>query len=239
MKYNAYPCDMHFLYIRKEFGAYDSVILGGSGMDYTLYVCTDRRLMSSPTIEESVEQAVIGGAGVIQLRDKEASARQMYETALSLKRITDYYHVPLIINDRVDIAAAVDAAGVHLGQSDMPLTAARRILGKDKIIGVSAARVEEAVLAEQEGADYLGVGAMFVTGTKTNTRPVSLELLTKICASVKIPVVAIGGIKEENAAQLVPTGIDGFAVVSAVIAQPDVAEAARRMRKIYENGIIR
>lgn len=205
-------------------------------MDYTLYVCTDRKLMSSPTMEESVEQAIIGGASVIQLRDKEVSARQMYETALRIKQVTDQYNVPLIINDRVDIAAAVDAAGVHLGQSDLPVEAARKLLGKDKIIGVSAARVDEAKKAEQDGADYLGVGAMFVTGTKTNTRPVTLELLTEIKHAVHIPVVAIGGIKEDNAAQLVPTGIDGFAVVSAVVAQPDVAKAAQRMRKIYEGG---
>lgn len=205
-------------------------------MDYTLYVCTDRELMSSPTMEESVEQAILGGAGMIQLRDKKASGRQLYETALALKEVTDRHGVPLIINDRVDIAVAVDAAGVHLGQSDMPIEAARRLLGPDKIIGISAARVEEAMEAQKAGADYLGVGAMFATGTKDNTRPVTKELLMEIRRAVSVPIVAIGGIHAENVAQLRDTGINGIAVVSAVVAQPDVAEAARRMRRLFETG---
>lgn len=205
-------------------------------MDYTLYVCTDRELMSSPSMEESVESALWGGASVIQLRDKHASGRQMYETALALKAVTDRFGVPLIINDRVDIAMAVDAAGVHLGQSDMPLKAARHLLGGHKLIGVSAARVEEACEAEQGGADYLGVGAVFTTGTKDNTRPVSRELLMQIRDAVKIPMVAIGGITAENVLKLRGTGINGIAVVSAVVAQPDVTEAAQRMRRLFETG---
>lgn len=205
-------------------------------MDYTLYVCTDRELMSSPSMEESVESALRGGASVIQLRDKHASGRQMYETALALKAVTDRFGVPLIINDRVDIAMAVDAAGVHLGQSDMPLKAARHLLGGHKLIGVSAARVEEACEAEQGGADYLGVGAVFTTGTKDNTRPVSRELLMQIRDAVTIPMVAIGGITTENVLKLRGTGINGIAVVSAVVAQPDVTEAAQRMRRLFETG---
>lgn len=205
-------------------------------MDYTLYVCTDRELMSSPSMEESVESALRGGASVIQLRDKHASGRQMYETALALKAVTDRFGVPLIINDRVDIAMAVDAAGVHLGQSDMPLKAARHLLGEHKLIGVSAARVEEACEAEQGGADYLGVGAVFTTGTKDNTRPVSRELLMQIRDAVTIPMVAIGGITTENVLKLRGTGINGIAVVSAVVAQPDVTEAAQRMRRLFETG---
>lgn len=205
-------------------------------MDYTLYVCTDRELMSSPSMEESVESALRGGASVIQLRDKHASGRQMYETALALKAVTDRFGVPLIINDRVDIAMAVDAAGVHLGQSDMPLKAARHLLGEHKLIGVSAARVEEACEAEQGGADYLGVGAVFTTGTKDNTRPVSRELLMQIRDAVAIPMVAIGGITAENVLKLRGTGINGIAVVSAVVAQPDVTEAAQRMRRLFETG---
>lgn len=205
-------------------------------MDYTLYVCTDRELMSSPTMEESVEQAILGGAGVIQLRDKDSSGRRMYETALSLKAVTDRYDVPLIINDRVDIAMAVDAGGVHLGQSDMPIEAARRLLGPHKIIGISAAKVQEAMDAEVAGADYLGVGAMFATGTKDNTRPVTKELLMEIRRAVSIPIVAIGGIHADNVTTLRDTGINGVAVVSAVVAQPDVAEAARTMRRLFETG---
>lgn len=202
-------------------------------VDYTLYVCTDRGLMSSATIEESVEQAILGGCTVIQLREKECSSREFFETARKVKEITKRYQVPLIINDRVDIALAVDADGVHVGQSDLPAKVVRKLLGKDKIIGVSAAKVEEAVQAQEDGADYLGVGAMFATGTKTNTRSVSIEDLKKICSSVQIPIVAIGGIHEDNAASLKNTGIAGLAVVSAVVAQPDVALAAARLKKIF------
>lgn len=205
-------------------------------VDYTLYVCTDRGLMSSPTIEESVEQAILGGCTVVQLREKDCSSREFYETARRVREITANYQVPLIINDRVDIALAVDADGVHVGQSDLPAAAVRRILGNDKIIGVSAARLEEARKAQEDGADYLGVGAMFATGTKKNTRSVSIENLTEICAAVEIPVVAIGGIHEENAASLRDTGIAGLAVVSAVVAQPDVAQAAARLKKIFTDG---
>lgn len=207
-------------------------------MNYTLYICTDRTLMSSLTIEASVEQAILGGADVIQLRDKHASARELYNMACSVKKVTDTYHVPLIINDRVDIAAAVDAAGVHLGQSDMPVLAARGILGPNKIIGVSAATVAEAQLAEAQGADYLGIGAIYTTVTKQNTRPVTLPLLKEIKQSVGIPMVAIGGIHADNAAEVAATGVDGIAVVSAVVAQPDIAEAARNMKRIFQEGRI-
>lgn len=207
-------------------------------MNYTLYICTDRTLMSSLTIEASVEQAILGGADVIQLRDKHASARELYNMACSVKKVTDTYHVPLIINDRVDIAAAVDAAGVHLGQSDMPVLAARGILGPDKIIGVSAATVAEAQLAETQGADYLGIGAIYTTVTKQNTRPVTLPLLREIKQSVGIPMVAIGGIHADHAAEVAATGVDGIAVVSAVVAQPDIAEAARNMKRIFQEGRI-
>ena len=205
-------------------------------MKYTLYVCTDRDLMSCVTIEESVEQAILGGADIVQLRDKKAPARELYNMAVSVKKITDAHHIPLIINDRVDIAAAVDAAGVHLGQSDIPLKAARKILGANKIIGVSAATVAEAKLAEEQGADYLGIGAIFTTTTKTNTRAVSLQLLREIKQSVNIPMVAIGGIHINNVAQVAATGVDGIAVVSAVIAQEDIAEAARSMKRLFEKG---
>ena len=140
-------------------------------IDYTLYLCTDRDLMSTDTIEESVEQAVKGGCTVVQLREKNCSSKEFYELAVRVKEITDRYHVPLIINDRVDIALAVDAAGVHIGQSDLPASVVRNIIGKDKILGVSAARREEALKAVEDGADYLGVGAMFATNTKTDARP--------------------------------------------------------------------
>ena len=141
--------------------------------------------------------------------------------------------MPLIINDRLDIALAVDAAGLHIGQSDLPAAVARRILGPDKILGVSAAEPEEAKKAQEEGADYLGVGAMFATGTKKNTRPVSMEKLAKIRREVSIPIVVIGGVNETNCAQFKGTGVDGLAVVSAIIAKPDIEEAARNIKRIF------
>lgn len=202
-------------------------------MDYTLYLCTDRGLMSTATLEEAVEAAIRGGVTMVQLREKDCSSREFYETALSIKKITDQYQVPLIINDRLDIALAVDAAGLHIGQSDLPASVARRILGPDKILGVSAAEPEEAKKAQEEGADYLGVGAMFATGTKKNTRPVSMEKLARIRREVNIPIVVIGGVNETNCAQFKGTGVDGLAVVSAIIAKPDIEEAARNIKRIF------
>lgn len=149
-------------------------------IDYTLYLCTDRDLMSSATIEENVELAIKGGCTVIQLREKNCSSKEFYDLAVSVKKITDKYNVPLIINDRVDIAMAVDAAGVHIGQSDLPADVVRRIIGDDKIIGVSTAKLDEALKAVKDGADYLGVGAMYSTDTKTDARPVTMEELKEI-----------------------------------------------------------
>ncbi len=202
-------------------------------IDYTLYLCTDRDLMSTDTIEESVEQAVKGGCTVVQLREKNCSSKEFYELAVRVKEITDRYHVPLIINDRVDIALAVDAAGVHIGQSDLPASVVRNIIGKDKILGVSAARREEALKAVEDGADYLGVGAMFATNTKTDARPVTMEELKGIRAAVSIPIVVIGGINMNTLERFKGTGIDGLAVVSAIIAEKDIEAAARNMYQAF------
>ena len=199
--------------------------------DYTLYLVTDRELMSCETIEESVALAIEGGASVVQLREKNCTSREFYELARRVKQITESHKVPLIINDRIDIALAANADGVHLGQSDIPCREARKILGTDKIIGVSAALPEEAAQAQADGADYLGVGALFSTQTKTNTRPVTPEIISRIRAAVTIPFVVIGGINSENIRSLYGLGIYGAAVVSAVIAQPDISAAARAMRE--------
>ncbi|MCI8566788.1 MAG: thiamine phosphate synthase [Lachnospiraceae bacterium] len=204
-------------------------------IDYTLYLCTDRSQMSTPTLEEAVLSAIRGGCTLIQLREKDGSSREFYETAVRIKAVTDRAGIPLIVNDRVDIALAVDAAGVHIGQSDLPAASVRALLGPDKILGVSAARVDEAVRAVEEGADYLGVGAMYATSTKQNTRPVSMEQLQEIRAAVPVPIVVIGGIGPENAANFQNKGIDGLAVVSSVIAQPDIEAAARRLKQIFRN----
>lgn len=202
-------------------------------VDYTLYLVTDRELMSTKTLEEAVEQAILGGCTLVQLREKTASSREFYQTALNIKAITDKYKVPLIINDRVDIALAIDADGVHVGQSDLPATIVRKIIGKDKILGVSAGCAEKAIEAQREGADYIGVGALFSTSTKTDAKSVSKETLMKIVKEVSIPVVGIGGINEQNAAQLKNTGIDGIAVVSAIIAQKDIKLSAEKMLEIF------
>ncbi len=199
--------------------------------DYTLYVCTDRDLMISATVAESVEKAILGGAGVIQLREKEVPGRVFYETALEVKAVTSRYGVPLIINDRVDIAMAVGAEGVHVGQEDMPCTAVRKLVGKDCLIGVSASSVAEAVQAEKDGADYLGVGAMNPTATKTDAGIVTIDELKAIRSAVSIPIVIIGGINRKTIPLYKGLGIDGIAVVSAVVAAPDVTEAAKELRK--------
>lgn len=203
-------------------------------VDYTLYLCTDSGLMSCATVEESVEKAVLGGCSVVQLREKTASSLELFQLAQRVKRVTDKYGVPLIINDRLDICQAVDAAGVHLGQSDMPCAVARRILGADKMIGVSAATPEEAAKAQADGADYLGVGAVFPTSTKTNTRKVTPEIVRSIRSAVQIPFVVIGGVNADNIRQLYGLGINGAAVISAVVAQPDITAAAQRMRRAAE-----
>lgn len=205
-----------------------------SKIDYTLYLVTDRRLMSCKTIEESVELAIAGGASVVQLREKDCSSREFYELALRVKQITEPRRIPLIINDRIDICMAAGADGVHLGQSDVPCKEARKILGNDKIIGVSAALPEEAAQAQQDGADYLGVGAVFPTGTKTDTRPVTPDIIREIRAAVTIPFVVIGGVNPDNIKTLYGLGIDGAAVVSAIVSQLDITAAAREMRKAAE-----
>lgn len=198
-------------------------------LDYTLYLCTDRGLMSTDTLEKAVEEAILGGVTMVQLREKDCSSREFYETALRIKKITDAYEVPLLINDRVDIALAVDADGVHIGQSDLPVKIARKILGKDKIIGVSARNVAQALEAEQNGADYLGVGAMYATGTKKDAKVTSREELLKIRQAVKIPIVVIGGINQKTLSNFKGIGINGLAVVSAVIAAKDIKAAAAEM----------
>lgn len=200
-------------------------------IDYSLYVVTDRSLMKSKSVEECVEKAILGGAGVIQLREKDITSRQFYETALKVKAICDRLGAVFVINDRLDIAMAVDADGVHLGQKDLPVDVARKILGSDKIIGASTATVEEAKEAERLGADYIGVGAMFSTETKKDTRSVSSELLKEICSSISIPAVAIGGLKLEKIKALKDTGVSGAAVVSAVVAQEDIKKSAEAMKK--------
>ena len=198
-------------------------------MDYSLYVCTDRDIMTTDTLEEAVELVIKGGATIIQLREKDCTSREFYELALSIKDITDAYEVPLIINDRLDIALAVHADGVHLGQSDIPVQVARNVMGPNCIVGATANTLEKAKEAWQSGADYLGVGDVFGSATKNDTKPVELKELKKICDTVKIPVVAIGGISKKNIHLLKDTGVAGVAVISAVLGQTDITAAAEEL----------
>lgn len=201
--------------------------------DYTLYLVTDRQLMSCDSLTEAVEQAILGGCTMIQLREKELSSLEFYNQAVAVKQVTDKYHIPLIINDRIDIAMAVQATGVHIGQHDLPAAAVRKVIGENMLLGVSASSLAEAIQAQQDGADYLGVGAMFPTGTKTDADSVSMEELQKIRAAVSLPIVVIGGINKGNAGRFKPTGIDGLAVVSAIIAQSDIKAAAAELKDLF------
>lgn len=197
--------------------------------DLTLYLVTDPRL-SGGDLPGKVEAAIQGGVTLVQLREKEADSRKFLDTALRVREVTERYRVPLIINDRIDIALACDAAGVHLGQQDIPCAIARKILGPDKLIGVTAKTVKQALQAEQDGADYLGCGALFPSGAKPEAQPMTLSTLSEILAAVHIPVTAIGGISADNVHLPVEAGANGVAVVSAILGQPDVCAAARKLR---------
>jgi thiamine-phosphate pyrophosphorylase len=203
-------------------------------IDYSIYLVTDRDLMSTETLEEAVEQAIIGGCTLVQLREKDCSSLDFYNTAVKVKEITDKYNVQLLINDRLDIALAVDAAGVHVGQSDLPVSVVRKIIGEDKIIGISAGTLEEALKGQRDGADYLGVGAMYATGTKKDANPTSIEELKKIRENVSLPIVVIGGINKERIKDFEGIEIDGLAIVSAIIAQKDIVEATRELKTIFK-----
>lgn len=202
-------------------------------IDYSLYLVTDRELLKKGSLETAVREAICGGVTLVQLREKNASSREFYRLALSLKEVTDSLGVHLIINDRLDIALAAEVGGVHLGQDDLPVSEARRIMGIDAVIGVSASTVEEALEAERDGADYLGVGAMFATGTKKDAKPTAVNELFEIRRAVSIPVVAIGGIGCSNIGELAGTGIDGISVVSAILCRDDIRQAAADLKSEF------
>ena len=202
--------------------------------DMLLYAVTDRAWLKGETLESQVEKALKGGATFVQLREKELDEAEFLEEAKKLKMLCRKYQVPFVINDNVEIAIEVGADGVHVGQSDLACARARALLGPDKIIGVSAHNVEEAVAAQAAGADYLGAGAAFVTSTKGDARPIPHAMYRAITDAVDIPVVAIGGITEENMAELRGCGLDGVAVVSSLFAAQDVAAAAGRLRALAE-----
>lgn len=199
-----------------------------------LYAVTDRSWLGSQTLYEQVEQALWGGATCVQLREKGLNPEAFLAEAKELKGLCARYGVPLIINDNVALAMEVDADGVHVGQEDMDARDVRGLIGKDKILGVTAKTVEQAQRAQQAGADYLGSGAVFGSTTKTNAKPMSRELLQSICQSVTIPVVAIGGIHRGNLASLAGTGIRGAAVVSGIFAAADIEAECHVLRAEVE-----
>lgn len=194
-----------------------------------LYAVTDRAWLGGTSLAEQVEEAILGGATFIQLREKNMAYEDFVTEAREIKKVTDRHQIPFVINDDVAVALAVDADGVHLGQGDEAITAARKELGPHKIIGISAHTVPLALAAEQNGADYIGVGAVFPTVTKDDAEAVPPEELKAICQAVHIPVVAIGGITKDTLSALKGSGIDGIAVVSAIFAAADIRSAAREL----------
>ncbi|OSH22790.1 thiamine-phosphate pyrophosphorylase [Enterococcus faecalis] len=198
-----------------------------------VYLVTGRYDFSDTEFLKRIETACRSGVTLVQLREKEVSTRRFYELAVKVKAVTDAYQIPLIINDRVDICLAVDAAGVHIGDDELPVALVRKLVGSTKIVGVSAKTVARGVEAENEGADYLGVGAIFPTTTKDSPLT-SLQTLSEIAAAVTIPVVAIGGIKEENIEQLMGTGVAGVSLVSEIMLAEQITEKVQGLMRVTE-----
>lgn len=202
--------------------------------DYSIYLVTDDGCLQGRALIDCVREALEGGVTLVQYRAKTASSAEMYAEALQLKALCDSFKVPLIINDRLDIAMAVGAAGVHLGQDDLPCAAARKLLGEDYIIGVSAHNPAEAKVALQSGADYLGCGAVFGTATKADVKKLGTDGLAAICKAKGLPVVGIGGVTADNYREVRAAGADGAAIVSGILAQPDIRATVRAIAKISQ-----
>ena len=202
-------------------------------MEYSLYLVTDSTNRDIESFCAIVDQALQGGVTLVQLREKSATSREFYQRALRIKEVTDRFQVPLIINYRLDIALAVNAAGLHIGQEDLPVAVARRLLGPEKILGATAATVADALAAQAAGADYLGSGAVYPTGTKPGKAILPLSVLTQIKQALRIPVVAIGGITAENIGPVRDAGVDGVAVVSAIMDSADPTTAAKTLKTIW------
>lgn len=207
--------------------------------DLLLYAVTDRAWLGDKTLSWQVEESLKGGTTMIQLREKHLDHEHFLKEAKEIKELCRKYQVPFLINDDVDLAVEVDADGVHVGQHDMEAGEVRKKIGPNRILGVSAQTVEQALLAQQAGADYLGVGAVFPTGTKDDADAVSIQTLGEICHAVSIPVVAIGGIGQHNVMQLAGSGICGIAVVSAIYAQPDIQNAASTLHALAKEMVER
>lgn len=209
------------------------MVMEKKAVDYSLYLITDRELSMGRHYLSIVESAVKGGVSCVQLREKKCSTLEFIEQALILKVFLKSQNIMLIINDRLDVAQAIGADGIHLGQKDMPLSMAKKIVGDSMVIGISAECLDDAVRAEKEGADYIGVGPVYFTGTKTDIGPpLGLEGLIQIRKTVKIPIIAIGGLNHTNAEAVIRSGVDGIAVVSAIVSAEDPEKAARKLKNI-------
>ena len=202
--------------------------------DYSIYLVTDDGCLQGRELLDCVREALEGGVTLVQYRAKTASSAEMYAEALQLKALCDSFNVPLIINDRLDIAMAVGAAGVHLGQDDLPCAAARKLLGEDYIIGVSAHNPAEAKAALESGADYLGCGAVFGTATKADVKKLGTDGLAAICKAKGLPVVGIGGVTADNYREVRAAGADGAAIVSGILAQPDIRATVRAIARVSQ-----
>ena len=205
--------------------------------DLLLYLVTDRSWLGEDSLAGQVETAVSAGVTCVQLREKELPFEEFLAQASSVKAVTDRHRIPFLINDSVEVMEAVDADGIHVGQSDMAASTLRKRIGPDRILGVSVETVEQALIAEAQGADYLGVGAMFPTSTKADADSVSFEALKAICNAVKIPVVAIGGITSANLQELKGSGIAGIAVISAILAKKDITAATKELLLLMERMV--
>ena len=199
-----------------------------------LYAVTDRYWLNGRKLYDDVKEAILGGATLVQLREKNLSHEEFKREAIEIQALCKDFHIPFIINDDVELAQEINADGIHVGQSDMEAGNVRALIGHDKILGVSVRTPEEAIIAESKGADYLGAGAVFHTGSKSDAVDITHEALTQICSSVKIPVVAIGGITAQNLIELKDSGIAGVAVISAIFAQENIREAAKNLRALSE-----
>lgn len=206
-------------------------------IDYSLYLVTDNKNKTTEEFLNIIEEAIKGGVTLVQLREKSSTTKDFYDLALKVKKITSKYNIPLIINDRIDIAIAIDADGIHVGQDDMPCSIVREIIGDNKILGVSASTIEEAIKAQEDGANYIGTGAIFPTSTKDDAPKITKNDLKKITESIKIPTIAIGGITLKNMKNLSDSGINGISVVSAIMDSEDPKKTSENLKKEFFNII--
>lgn len=199
-------------------------------INYSLYLVTNREILKNKTLYEAVEDAILGGVTIVQLREKNLSYKEFLKIAKELKKLTDKYNIPLIINDNIQIAKEIDASGVHLGQSDENIEKAKKILGKNKLIGISVGNEKEAREAISLGADYLGIGTIFYTKTKKDIKtPIGIEGLKKVVTNITIPCVAIGGINKKNIKEIMQSGVDGVAIISDILEKDDIKKASEEL----------